>query len=65
MKHDDDEKLPLAKAEHESGISKERILAHVRDGDLTEYPGRRYSLNELRALQSLPTIRQFRRRVTG
>jgi hypothetical protein len=60
----DDEKLPLAKAAHESDWSKERILSAVRDGDLTEYPGRRYSLNEIRALQSLPTIRQMRRRVT-
>ncbi len=52
MKHDDEDKLPLARAAHESGFSKEQILSAVRDGELTEHAGRRYSLNELNALQA-------------
>lgn len=54
-----DDKLSLATAAHESGFSKEQILAAVRDGEIREFEGRRYSLSELNALAATrPTIRR-------
>jgi hypothetical protein len=61
----DSDLVPLAMAANEIGKSGEFILAAASEGLIQEHPGRRFSLNELRALEHLPTIRNVRRRVTG
>lgn len=61
----DKDLIPLAMAANEIGKSGEFILALAAEGQIQEHPGRRFSLNELRALEHLPTIRNVRRRVTG
>jgi len=54
-----DDKLSLATAAHESGFSKEQILAAVRDGEIREFEGRKYSLRELKSLAAArPVIRR-------
>jgi hypothetical protein len=57
--------IPLAAAANEIGKSGEFVLTVAAEGQIQEHPGRRFSLNELRALERLPTIRNVQRRVTG
>lgn len=45
------------------GVSTQAVMALASDGELTELPGRRFSLDDVRAYAARPSIPNLRRRV--